>query len=314
MEDVFERFAWPVHISYEWHDWLDEQGRPVTVPTEGLRSARSPRGVERLWQQSKKEGRTVGPILCPSTDAVERRYSPMSREHAALFRSFAGLDYKDPAAIRDFALTYGLLGLRRKDRAVYVSTPPGRMVCGESYLEWALEICRMKMALELSVQAAQKADHVIASIRTRLPVPQADPRRTLAEVLRAQLEDVHPWLDFERAGPPRLSFAPVTLLAAMWLQFALSLANNSRFLPCKMCNTVFEISTTGFRSHREFCSESCKTNDYRKRHRLSLRLAESGSSVEAIATELKTNPKTVRSWLAAAKRAVRPSGKPKGKQ
>ena len=68
------------------------------------------------------------------------------------------------------------------------------------------------------------------------------------------------------AAPPKLRLAPLNLIAAMWLQLALAVSGSKRFVRCKHCGSMFEISTeqTGFRRHREFCKASCKTLDYRK--------------------------------------------------
>ena len=86
----------------------------------------------------------------------------------------------------------------------------------------------------------------------------------------------------------------------MWLQLALSVAGDKEFRGCKHCKRLFEISTenTGYRKHREFCSESCKTKDYRKRKRTALKLAGEGKSVAVVATRTGTNAVTVRAWLA----------------
>jgi len=89
----------------------------------------------------------------------------------------------------------------------------------------------------------------------------------------------------------------------MWLQLAMAITGEKRFVACKFCHRLFEISTeqTGFRSHREFCTDSCKTKDYRKRKRGALRLASEGKTVREISAQIGTENTTVRAWLAAAK-------------
>src|SRR6185295_8822448 len=93
------------------------------------------------------------------------------------------------------------------------------------------------------------------------------------------------------SGPPQLSLAPECLLSAMWLQFALAIAGDKRFFACKGCGHLFEISTekTGFRSHREFCSDSCKTIDYRRRQRTAVDLARKGEAISDIARAVETS-------------------------
>ena len=68
---------------------------------------------------------------------------------------------------------------------------------------------------------------------------------------------------------------------------------------CKFCSRPIEISTaeTGYRTNRTFCSDSCKTRDYRQRKRTALRLAQEGQSVRGIAELIQTKPATIRGWL-----------------
>src|SRR5688572_27503850 len=111
MNEPFQQFVWYVHPAYQWRDWLDSRGRPVTVPEQGLTSLESPSGVERAWQQAQDKKRLTGPVLCPQTDGKAREYHPMQRPHNALFQEFAGLDYEDRKSILAFAAKYGLLGV-----------------------------------------------------------------------------------------------------------------------------------------------------------------------------------------------------------
>ena len=100
-------------------------------------------------------------------------------------------------------------------------------------------------------------------------------------------------------GSAQLRIAPMHLLAAMWLQLAMAVTGNKSFVKCRFCERQIEISTaeSGFRSNRLFCSQSCKTNDYRRRKRESIRHARSGKSVAAIAKLVATEPRTVRTWV-----------------
>ena len=53
----------------------------------------------------------------------------------------------------------------------------------------------------------------------------------------------------------------------MWLQFAQAIASKRKYRPCKECSGWFEVSTddTGKRINREFCSDPCKSKNYRRR-------------------------------------------------
>jgi hypothetical protein len=283
MNEPFLQFEWPVAPAYEWRDWLDSNGQPVVVPAEGLASFQSCSGVELA---SKRLGET-GPVLCPTGDpGASRRYRPMQREHAALFRTFAALDYRDPAAIRAFANKYGRLGLEPQRQLIEGSMErPDHYVEGESHLAWAREICRMKEALRLAHRQT----------------PSDSERRKLSRLFDVNLQWVQGRMIFDPDKPPRFSVAPLSLLTAMWLQLALAIAGDKQFVECKHCHRLMEISTeeTGFRTHREFCSDSCKTKDYRKRKRTALELAARGASVSTIADRAATNGRTVRRWVAA---------------
>ena len=80
-----------------------------------------------------------------------------------------------------------------------------------------------------------------------------------------------------------LRIVPRSLLGAMWLQFAQTLDGSRFHKPCKECSKWFEVSTekTGKRTNREFCSDTCKSTNYRRR--------------KAEALELKCRQKTRRS-------------------
>jgi hypothetical protein len=292
MHDAFLDFQWSVAARYEWQDWLDTRGKPIVVPAEGLASLESPSAVELAWQQSEQTRKKTGPVLCPVLgDATAvRQYHPMQRQHAALFREFADLDYSDTAAILKFAGKYGLLGVPMETQTISVGDKTDErrhhIAHGEPHLIWAVEICQMLEGLWL-------ADHRKSFERTR----------RLKWLFDRHLQHVQGRLAFNPAGEPRLALEPLTLVSAMWLQLALAITGEKRFVACKFCRRLFEISTeeTGFRSHREFCSDSCKTKDYRKRKRTALRLAAGGKRLREISNESGTDAATVRTWLAVAK-------------
>jgi hypothetical protein len=69
-----------------------------------------------------------------------------------------------------------------------------------------------------------------------------------------------------RSGKRVIQIVPENLLAAMWLQFAQAIAGNRTYRACKECGRWFEISVEGdgFRINRLFCSDACKSRDYRR--------------------------------------------------
>jgi transposase-like protein len=293
MQDVFCDFTWWLPPAYEWLDCFDKRGRRIDVPQEWLDKLES-EGTTYLSDPANEK--VYGPVL---TEALpdpwpNRSYRPMDRPNAGLFREFGELDYKDPAAILKFANKYGRLGLsvglesgielrdlngQRRDHEGSV----------EPFLRWAEEIVLMREAIGL--------------VGRRLDSGKARP----LEMLFQRNLSVNCSIAFGSTQEPRMEFKPLTLHSAMWLQLALALVGDKRYERCKFCGRVLEISTddTGFRSHREFCTESCKTKDYRKRKRAALDLLDDGVPVRQIAERTKTKLPTVRAWL---KRARTPSG------
>jgi hypothetical protein len=116
--------------------------------------------------------------------------------------------------------------------------------------------------------------------------------------------EVNPALTFQPAsGRQVLQFMPSSLIGAMWLQLAQGVAGNKKFRACKECGKSFEISgeETGFRINRLFCSDSCKSRDYRHRKERALELKAAGKSPQAIAKELDTDVETIKKWTSRQK-------------
>ena len=125
-------------------------------------------------------------------------------------------------------------------------------------------------------------------------------RPTLIVLLDSHLQHVQGRMHFLPDRRVQLQIAPTTLLAAMWLQLAMAVSGNKDFLKCKFCEREIEISTasSGFRTNREFCSQSCKTKEYRRRKRKAIKFARQGKAVNSIARLTDTRPETVRGWVA----------------
>lgn len=296
MTDVFYDFEWKVAPRYEWQDILHQDGSPITVPEDDVLGLETPGMVELTWNFAEVTDEQFGPVLSPAFNDIKefRRYHPMQREHSALFREFADIDYKSQPALLDFAAQYGSLGVPPQSQEILVPGPDGQLLDhdahGEPYLRWALEICLMRDGVRLAGEEQS-----------------AERSQRLKWLFDRHLQHVQGRLSFAEAGQPRLTLEPLTLIAAMWLQLALAITGEKRFVACKFCRRMFEISTeqTGFRSHREFCTDSCKTKDYRRRKRTALALAASGAQATEIAEKTHTDKATVRGWLAAAKRPAR---------
>jgi hypothetical protein len=136
------------------------------------------------------------------------------------------------------------------------------------------------------------------------------------EVLMPASFLVHRWINAHLNGKatPRLIYhldlgkrvlqiIPDNLLSAMWLQFAQAIDGNGKHRACKECGKWFEISgeDTGFRINRVFCSDPCKSRDYRKRKEQAQHLKAEGKSFKDIAKELDTDIETIKKWVAKRK-------------
>ena len=306
--EPFQDFEWPVSRAYHWQAWLDEHGAPVVVlDQDDLIGLDSPAGVDFAWEEYGKSSQHPGPVLGPKIGSGKAHYyRPMARDHAALFRTFGDLDFRDQNVILAFASTYGLLLSHDQHQEQVLHDFGHHYAYGESHLLWAYEICRMREALQLvrpKTSAAASRDRETWNAQRMEAADDMTPYDKLTWLFDVHLQHVQGRMLIEPDLPPRLSLAPRTLLAAMWLQFALAVAGNKKFRQCKFCKRLFEISTeqTGFRRHREFCANpSCKTQDYRRRKRTALDLAKKGVPLGTIAEQINTKTATVQRWLASS--------------
>jgi hypothetical protein len=102
-----------------------------------------------------------------------------------------------------------------------------------------------------------------------------------------------------RQPRPTLSVAPDNLLGGLWLQFAEAVSGNKSFRSCPKCGKLIELSLepSGFRSDALFCSDQCRTKDYRDRKNLARELAAQGHSEREIAAQVRSTEATVHKWL-----------------
>jgi hypothetical protein len=122
------------------------------------------------------------------------------------------------------------------------------------------------------------------------------PVATLNWAVRMTAHPFFRWSDTDR----RLHYCltPSSLIGAIWLQAGFSIADRKDFRACVRCDTPMEISRSwGARTDAIFCSDRCKSRDYRYRKNEAIRLGRKGMSVEQIAKKIATNKATVRRWL-----------------
>ena len=92
---------------------------------------------------------------------------------------------------------------------------------------------------------------------------------------------------------------------------ARAVERNNEFRRCSECGIWFELSPQTARSHKQFCSNACRTKAYRKRQAEAARLHGEGLALEDIARELESDPALYAAGSSAsAARAARPSPRP----
>ncbi len=173
---------------------------------------------------------------------------------------------------------------------------------------WNEAISDMKQAVRLWSSISEGDIAEITSIRSIFrPTKTSTPEELiafgfnyLAEVVNRELwRRVQPDLVIDPSAlTPVLRFYPDDLLRAMWLQFAQAIAGNKTQRMC-VCGNWFEISAAddGRTTRRMFCSDPCKSRDYRRRKALAESLHQSGATPEEIAASTGTDVSTIRQWL-----------------
>ena len=223
-----------------------------------------------------------------------KRYEPF-RQETGLFRIFAGTK-PTKTGIMEFAERYGLLG----ERLFFFDQKGGQMVWGEGLRDdqkvhgWASEIQLVKDTLRRFGRWSTAAGgHGVRD----------DGRR----IINRRLEElVSPRLDWAQdAENLRLSYVPKNLLGAIWIQLALSLGHDKRYPLCQKCERPFEVSLdrqTGQRADSMFCSDRCKSADYRDRKKDARRLSKQKMSPSKIAKKVRSDTATVKRWLSQGNR------------
>ncbi len=102
---------------------------------------------------------------------------------------------------------------------------------------------------------------------------------------------------------PELRPSPESLLAAMYLQFALVTTNRTggvHFGRCAQCGTRLTLGPAGQRSVRKTCSDTCRTL-LSRRFRRARALRAEGKSVKDICKAVHADAETVKGWINTTK-------------
>lgn len=228
------------------------------------------------------------PKLAVNSEWSYREYQPLE-EFSGLFRTFADTPLTR-AGVLSFAQQYGLLGWwQRIDGADAIDC-----LDMESFAFWCEQVQRMQRCVS-TWDAAQK------DMGTEQATEEM--RATVTNNLIGRVR-----VAFTRnrsVGGFVLEILPINLIGGLWLQLAETIAGRKKHRACKACGRWFEISPQMYRKSRVYCSEACKSQGYRERKELALRLADEGKTVKEIAAELGSDAKTVKGWLRLARRSPR---------
>jgi hypothetical protein len=100
----------------------------------------------------------------------------------------------------------------------------------------------------------------------------------------------------------RFSIAPRSLIGALWLQFAESIAAQKKYRQCEVCERYMELSPNVNRADRRYCDDACRNRALRRRQKLAREMRESGKSLRDISKGTGSDINTLKQWL-------RPKGK-----
>lgn len=222
------------------------------------------------------------------------RYSPLATA-TGLFRHFAETT-PDEAGILAFANAYGSLGGTIEENLRSETAPFPRLV-GEAFSEWVRAIDQLRTVLSAwdAAKASDTAflgrsihwnedtvyflsDTTYERIGSSLDDPSMGMRFEEGDLLapaqelvrrrvNTQLVDhrVAPRLLWNAGEEMDIRFNPVSLIGALWFQFARAIAGNKAFKQCQNCKNWIEVGgDRSARSDKKFCSPSCKAAFHRK--------------------------------------------------
>jgi hypothetical protein len=300
-------FVWRVPTA--GYRWCRRDGEDLVEVADDAPS--DPAAREFLVPVTDGKFRDALPDDAPDCALLMFRDTRPLRDHTGLFREFAATK-RTRAAIKDFANRYGNLGEldalgERNDRSESIE-PPGWVETMEDYAEWerttqgeyrradsralwGAEIERMRRCvatwgaarkMETQERGAQVTqvinnalfEHRVGAALADGPRKARDPRKRVA-----------------------LQFVPVSLVGALWAQFAQAVVGNYDHWQCAECGEWFAVSPEASRTSRAYCGDACRARHYRAKKASARRLHRAGGSLAAIAEELGTDVVTLKGWL-----------------
>ena len=282
------------------------------------------------WRDIPEQGRVLCAVDAFQLDwnnmfgRYQRSYRPF-HEVTGLFLEFADLEPNETAIV-EFVNRYGMLGIGDN---IFAPSDFGVVrLHGETLEWWRGKIETLRSAVDLWRAMQKGKEELLSTLKKQLGDPDQLPmkvrhlqhlddqdpamaalsviQRSASYVLRQELS-----FDFLFAGnEPRLqlSLRPVSLMAAIWLQFAAAVEERRSFEKCKNCGRPFEISraaSIGKRSDAKFCSTRCRVGSYHVRIEQARRLAKSGVPLAKIAEEVGSDVATVRRWIKSVQKPTK---------
>jgi hypothetical protein len=262
-------FVWPRH---QRHEWIDTQSIPMDGPKKS------------------------GTFLVAAGDAAGDFYKPLENA-TGLFKNFGLLKLKK-SAIQKFADKYGMLGIWKPVAGKQVAR--GKiMTSGEDHELWLEEVDRMRSALELwdaivAYRNGSKSDlRKLIEWRDRSSVlyqkgeswawiatphePEVLEKLQYPELVQPALRHLQRLLNENLKRHQslaqllwsqtelRIFVRPTSLIAAMWLQFALAIDGDRQYRTCMECGRWFEVGGPNKRSDAETCDVTCRKRRQNKR-------------------------------------------------
>ncbi len=91
--------------------------------------------------------------------------------------------------------------------------------------------------------------------------------------------------------------APSGLWGAVCLQFSAAVDGRRQYHRCPVCRRWFGVGIGGGRSHKVFCTDSCRVQNTLLRREKARELHAGGKTAKQIAQELGTEERTVKGWV-----------------
>lgn len=282
------------------------------------------------WREIPEQGRFLCAVDAFRSDwnnmfdRYQRSYRPIE-EVTGLFLEFADLEPTEGAVV-EFSSKYGMLG--SGDNISSAADFGVASLHGESLESWSREIETLRKAVDLWRAMQRGREELLSTLKKLVGDPDQLPmkvshlqhlddqdpaiaalsviQRSASYVLRKELG-----VDFLFIGnEPRLqlSLRPVSLLGAIWLQFAAAVEERRNFEKCKNCGRPFEISraaSIGKRADAKFCSTRCRVGSYHLRIEQARRLAKSEVPLAKIAEKVGSDVATVRRWLKSVQKPTK---------